>query len=469
MTRSPDATGTPGPPAWPPTDLVVTLGADGARRTLLDVVAAGSTSVAGPRVAVRTLLQRAVDELRPVVAGHAGRLVLVGDVEPAGADRSPADSSASEDGEATARVASCAAAWAMVDGARSDQVVVVLVGPDTAGSDPAGVVALVEAAARRDRSAVVVGGPCEPCQERVVLDEGDEPGADGSRPAPASVGRAVVSRSVALAAWKATTGPGEAGRGDAEEAAFAEVDLLGPVAVRGAAAGLSGHPKLTELAVYLVLHEGGAPSRVWAEALWPERIVPPQTIANRLSELRRLLGFAPDGRPRLRRDGDRHQLADVRTDWGRARVLAAPSAGPEQWRAALALVRGRPFTGLRDAGWTHVEGHAAEIERVLTDCALRASAALLADERPDEAAWAAEQGLRAVPWDERLHRALMRAGAAAGDLGRVEETLRHLALALEIDGDPLGRVHPETARLYRELSARTSEAPGARQRASGAG
>ncbi len=460
MTRSPDATGTPGRPGWPPTDLVLTLRQDGPRRTLLDVVAAGSTSVVGQRDAVEAMLCRAEDELRPAIGGHGGLLVVLGGVEGATTDRLPVAGQPDGAAGVTARVGSCGEARALVAEARAGQAVVVLVGPDAAGSEPSGVVALVEAAARRQGVAVVVGGRCEACREEVVVDDA-EPRADGGRP---------VTATATATIGMAVSGPvGEAiGRAAAVETAVAELDVLGPVTVRGAAAGLSGHPKLTELAVYLVLHEGGAPSRVWAEALWPERAVPPQTIANRLSELRRLLGFAPDGRPRLRRDGDRHQLADVRTDWGRVRVLAAPSAGPEQWREALALVRGRPFTGLRDAGWTQVEGHAAEVERVLTDCALRTSAALLAERRPDEAAWAAEQGLRAVPWDERLHRALMRAGAAAGDLGRVEETLRHLALALEIDGDPLGRVHPETARLYRELSARSSGAA-PRQRAIGAG
>ena len=38
-----------------------------------------------------------------------------------------------------------------------------------------------------------------------------------------------------------------------------------------------------------------------------------------------------------------------------------------------------------------------------------------------------------------------------------EATLRHLALVLEIDGDPLRGVHPETAALYARLSGRTPQ------------
>lgn len=447
MTRSADDPGPIDSPSAPPPgyapggNLVITLAVEGARRTILDVLAAGSVAVVGSDEAVRGLLGRAAAELAPTLEGGGGRLLLVG-WERAGGAPGP---------EKASGLSSCQAAASLLAATPEGTPVVVLVEPTLAASEPAGVDRLVAAATGRDGSAVVVGGRYGGCAETVEL-----------AGLPSGAG-AVARGAAALAVGQGTprrqgapTGQGSDGL-DVETTATAlgaRVDLLGAVSVDGAAAGLTGHPKLTELAVYLALHEGGAPSRVWAEALWPERAVPPQTIANRLSELRRLLGFAPDGRPRLRREGDRHRLVDVRTDWATARQLASPEGGPEAWGEALALVRGRPFTGLRDGGWTQVEGHLAEVERVLTDCALRASAALLEGDRPDEAAWAAEQGLRAVPWDERLHRALMRAGAAAGNLGRVEATLRHLALALELDGDPLGQVHPETARLYRELSGR---------------
>lgn len=193
--------------------------------------------------------------------------------------------------------------------------------------------------------------------------------------------------------------------------------------------------------------------------LWPERDVPPQTIANRLSELRRLLGFAPDGRPRLRRSGDRHQLVDVTTDWARFRALAHEDETPTSWRQALELIRGRPFSKLREASWTSVEGLESEIEKAVVDCASRLTFDLLAAGDPGGATWAAQRGLRAVPWDEQLHRMAMRAAAAAGNRGQVESTLRHLALVLELDGNPLDRVHPETARLYAQLSGRASVTP----------
>ena len=50
--------------------------------------------------------------------------------------------------------------------------------------------------------------------------------------------------------------------------------------------------RLTELVVYLALHDRGAMTRAWSSALWPDRQVPAQTVSNRLSEARQLLGFA---------------------------------------------------------------------------------------------------------------------------------------------------------------------------------
>jgi DNA-binding SARP family transcriptional activator len=235
-----------------------------------------------------------------------------------------------------------------------------------------------------------------------------------------------------------------------------EVAVLGRVEVRGVSGSFARRPKLTELVVFLALHPEGSTSLAWSTALWPHRRVPDQTISNRLSEARRLLGFAPDDRPRLRRDGELYRLADVSTDWARFKRLADRSADVPAWRAALGLVRGRPFEDLPPALWTAVECTAAEIEHVVTDCALRCGDALL--ERADYAGavWAAHRGLSAAPWDERLHRLLMRTADATGNRAGVEATLRHLALVLEIDGDPLRYVHPDTALLYENLVGRST-------------
>ncbi|MCU1491770.1 MAG: large rane protein [Acidimicrobiaceae bacterium] len=234
--------------------------------------------------------------------------------------------------------------------------------------------------------------------------------------------------------------------------AVLEVLVLGPVEVRGVDGFFAGRPKLTELVTYLALHPEGATSAAWSLALWPHRAVPPQTVANRMSEARRALGFAEDGRPRLRRDGDRFRVEAVSSDWATFSALAAPERGPDSWRAALQLVRGRPFEGLFEQQWCLVEGYSSEIEAAILACAHGLGETLLEAGDAEGAQWAANRGLKACPWDERLHRLLMRTADATGNRAGVEATLRQLALILEVDGDPLRAVHPETADLYRRLS-----------------
>ena len=233
-----------------------------------------------------------------------------------------------------------------------------------------------------------------------------------------------------------------------------EIALLGNVQVNGARESFRYRRRLTELVAYLAMHPEGATSDAFATAMWPDRRVPVQTLANRLSETRRALGVAADGRPRLRKAGRRHLIADAETDWGRFQNLAARESGPESWRKALALVRGRPFDGLERGEWTQLEGFTAAIEASVVDVACRLGGHSLDQGEPGLAHWAALQGLLASPWDERLYRLLMLAADAMGNRGGVDAALRSLAVALEIEGDPLFGIHPETSALYRRLTAR---------------
>jgi len=234
-----------------------------------------------------------------------------------------------------------------------------------------------------------------------------------------------------------------------------EVAVLGSVQVHGTAESFRHRRRLTELVAFLALHPEGTTTDTFATALWPDRRVPVQTLANRLSETRRALGRAGDGRPRLRKQGRRHLIVEAGTDWDRFKELSAEPQGAESWRRALALVRGRPFDGLDRGEWVHLEGFAAAIEAAVVDVACRLGRDAL--ERGDGglAHWAALQGLLASPWDERLYRLLMRAADELGNRGGVDAALRSLALALELEGDPLLGIHPETSALYRSLTSRS--------------
>ncbi|MGA3353999.1 MAG: bacterial transcriptional activator domain-containing protein [Acidimicrobiales bacterium] len=233
-----------------------------------------------------------------------------------------------------------------------------------------------------------------------------------------------------------------------------EIALLGTVQVNGAPESFRYRRRLTELVAFLAMHPEGTTTDAFATALWPERRVPVQTLANRLSETRRALGLAGDGRPRLRKAGRRHLIADAETDWDRFKELSAPARGPEGWRKALALVRGRPFAGLERGEWAQLEGFTAAMESAIVDVASRLGEHSLSCGEAGLAHWAALQGLLSAPWDERLYRLLMRAADGMGNRGGVDAALRSLAVALELDGDPLLGIHPETSTLYRRLTSR---------------
>ncbi|HLI16101.1 MAG TPA: BTAD domain-containing putative transcriptional regulator [Acidimicrobiales bacterium] len=389
---------------------------------LIDLVAARVTSLAGaPDHCEERLAAMARDAFTRRFC-EIGRVIAVG-LAPTGGSG------------ADALVASPAAALACLEADRAGGPTVVLVG-SAACEASAALAELLARATQRPECGVLLARPSP--EARAVV----APGPDGAG-------------NVFLSALGAPRGERSSAGSTPPRSEPIEVAVLGPVEVRGSTIPLERRPKLTELVVYLAMHPEGATTRTWATALWPERRVPPQTVANRLSEARRALGFASDGRPRLRRSGERHLIADFTTDWAAFLALSSPEAGPQSWREALGLLRGRPFGELRECQWATLEGLASEMEQAAVACGLRYGEHALADGRPDEATWAAQRALRTSPWDERLHRLAMRAADAAGNRAGVEATLRHLALVLELDGDPLAGVHPLTAALYTDLVAGT--------------
>lgn len=232
-----------------------------------------------------------------------------------------------------------------------------------------------------------------------------------------------------------------------------EVAVLGPVEIRGAARGFT-RAWAKELVVYLAMHPGGAANETWATALWPERLMAPSSLHSTASVARRSLGTARDGTDHLPRAHGRLALASsVGTDWARFQVLAT-SDDPEQWCAALSMVRGRPFEDIRATDWSILDGTAPAIESAVVDLSGRLAGARLRAGDPRGAEWSARRGLLVSPYDERLYRMLLRAADAAGNPGGVESVMAELVRVVADEVEPIESVHPSTLDLYRSLSRR---------------
>ncbi len=236
-------------------------------------------------------------------------------------------------------------------------------------------------------------------------------------------------------------------------AGIIEVSVLGPVEIRGAAREFT-RAWAKELVVYLAMHPRGAANDAWATALWPDRLMAASSLHSTASVARRALGRSPDGGDHLPRSHGRLALSStVVTDWHRF-VELADTGQAEQWRAALALVRGRPLEGLRSSDWPILEGIAPSMEASIVDLSGRLAGYSLSGGDPRGAEWAARQGLLVSPYDERLYRMLMRAADAAGHPAGVEAAMEELVTLVADDIEPFDSVHPSTMELYRSLTRR---------------
>ncbi len=244
------------------------------------------------------------------------------------------------------------------------------------------------------------------------------------------------------------------------------MSVLGPVLIRGAASDFD-RAASRELVVYLAMHPLGVSTEAWATALWPERAMAPATLHSTASAARRALGSSRRGADHLPRGHARLRLADsVSADWWRL-VTLADSEEPKRWADGLALVRGRPFDGLRSVDWPILEGFSAEIGETVVALASKLADVRLAAGDGAGAASAARRGLLADPYDERLHRRLLRAADLEGNRAGVESTMARLVRLLGGDARRvLARpealveiVHPETAKLYLTLTRPATGGP----------
>ncbi|HEY1829057.1 MAG TPA: BTAD domain-containing putative transcriptional regulator [Acidimicrobiales bacterium] len=249
-------------------------------------------------------------------------------------------------------------------------------------------------------------------------------------------------------------------------ASVVEIDLFGPMVVRGLAFPFR-RSSARELVAYLALHRDGVRNEVWSEALWPTRVVSQATCDSTVSDCRRALGCDGDGMARLVRDGRILRLADsVHTDVEQFARLASADH-PEAWRRALGLVRGTLLEGMQLSDWAVFDGTQAQVESMVVITARKAVEYCLASGRAEQAEWAVRQGLRACPYDERLYRALLRATAAQGNLVQLRCTMAELRAIAGADQEGAGAVpgpaamHPDTEALFQELLNSSIRAVGA--------
>lgn len=269
--------------------------------------------------------------------------------------------------------------------------------------------------------------------------------------------------------------------GTSEAPAFAttgpeiEVRVLGPVGVVGVARPFR-RPWALELVVYLAFHRDGATSDTWAAALWPDRLLADPTRHSTASAARRALGRSAGGHDHLpRAHGVLRLCPTVATDWDRFERLAG-GPDPASWTAALSLVRGRPFDGLRTPDWTVLEGVAARVEDAVVQTALRLAGHHLEAGEGRAAELAVRRALLVSPYDERLYRRLLEAADQQGNPGGVESAMAELVRLVgggapagmvpvragarfdPVGADPTVWVHPKTAAVYRSLTRRRCRA-----------
>jgi hypothetical protein len=230
------------------------------------------------------------------------------------------------------------------------------------------------------------------------------------------------------------------------------IGVLGPVEISGTLGCLDRRPRVSELIVYLAFHRGGCSGEAIKTALWPKRMPRQQTVSNRLSEARRAVGKGVDGRSRIRRVSGRHVLLrEVTTDWEDFERLTGDGTEESAWCEALRLIRGRPFDGLSEGDWVSLEGLSTSIERCIGEVACRVAQAASLRGDMGRAEWAVCRGQLAAPWDEELLRCLMQIRFKSGNRGGVDAAVQTFCRALGWEGHPLDGVHPDTARLYRQL------------------
>ncbi len=252
--------------------------------------------------------------------------------------------------------------------------------------------------------------------------------------------------------------PAEGGRdGRDGRAASLRIGVLGQLTINGQPGGLL--PAQTQLIVALALHgPAGLRNRQLCDLLGTDSAhpKPADSLRQLIARTRRQLGRAGDGHEWIEHLGHgRYGLhQDSRLDWREFETLTdegIATADAGKLAAALAMIRGQPFTGCF-YWWLDIELVDAVSAKILAAASTLAELALSGHD-PVAAARAARIGLVADATSEPLWRLLMRAEHAAGNLAGVREAWVRCVDAIAdiaVDGQP----DPATSALYRRLVSR---------------
>ena len=217
----------------------------------------------------------------------------------------------------------------------------------------------------------------------------------------------------------------------------------------------------TELLTFLALNPGASAISVH-DALWPGKLATgKQAQQNRnglVSKARKWIGVSADEEewfPKVGAQGYRlHEL--VRTDWDAWKELIGEDltkTSTENLIAALRLVQGQPFSGVRDKYYRWAEVLRTEIIQAIGDAAHELVTRSLRTGRIADARLAATVGRQIDPVNETLWRDAMRAESLAGDKDAFERIVNQHEEELDSFEDGY-EPEPETVDLIDQIRGR---------------
>ena len=232
------------------------------------------------------------------------------------------------------------------------------------------------------------------------------------------------------------------------------IGVMGAFTINGAPAALQPAQSQLVLALALNGQEGLSNGQLcYLLGPDPDHPKPSDSLRQLIVRTRRQLGRTGDGREWIEHLGAGQYALhpDAKLDWAEFEDLSEQGLrGRDRGclRDALALIRGKPFTGCYH--WWLDLAFTETVRAQIVDTAELLAELELAAGDPSASARAARTGLAGDASAEQLWRALMSAEHAAGNLAGVREAWsRCLDTMADISAD--GEPHPDTAALYQRL------------------